>query len=165
MDIHLKPTDTRGCLPFLESHSSHCKNHIAFTLARRICNIVENQQQNLKHLSELQENLIKYDYPVNIITNGIKKALKIPQNELIKPNEKQTDEVLPFISTFNPNNPPVYNTIKNSIEALKRNNIRGFESIKLINSKQQPPNLKKLLTKAEFSNEEVGVRKCLDLRC
>ena len=31
---------------------------------------------------------------------------------------------------------------------------------KLINSKQQPPSLKKLLTKVEFSNEEVG-----DLRC
>ena len=34
-----------------------------------------------------------------------------------------------------------------------------------VNSKRQPPNLKKLLTKAEFSNGEVGVRKCHDLRC
>ena len=70
---------------------------------------MENQQQKLRHLSELKENLEKkYDYPVNIITNGIKKALKIPQNEL--KNQKKTDEVLPFISTFNPNNPPVFNT-------------------------------------------------------
>ena len=42
---------------------------------------------------------------------------------------------------------------------LNTNNVRGFESIKLINSKRQRPNLKKLLTKAEFSNEEVGVKK------
>ena len=42
---------------------------------------------------------------------------------------------------------------------LNTNNVPGFESIKLINSKRQRPNLKKLLTKAEFSNEEVGVKK------
>ena len=29
--------------------------------------------------------LKKYDYPFNIITNGIKKALEIPQKELRKP--------------------------------------------------------------------------------
>ena len=41
-----------------------------------------------------------------------------------------------------------------------RNNIPGFQNIKLINSMLQPPNLKKLLAKAEFNSEEVGVRKC-----
>ena len=38
-----------------------------------------------------------YDYPVNI---SIKKGLEIPQNDLRKTKEKQTDEVLPFISTL-----------------------------------------------------------------
>ena len=120
---------------------------------------MENQQQKLRHLSELKEKLKKYDYPVNIITNGIKKALEIPQNKLRKAKEKQRNEILPLISTFNPNNPPVYNTIKNSVKILKRNNVQVFESIKFINSKRQPPNLKKLLTKSEFSSEEVGVKR------
>ena len=44
--------------------------------------------------------------------------------------------------------PHVYNAIKNSVEVPKTNNVPGFESIKLINSKRQPPNRKKLLTKA-----------------
>ena len=89
------------------------------------------------------------------MTTVIKKALEIPQNELRKPKEKQIAYVLPLISTFNPNNPPVYKK-----EVLKRNNIPGFQNTKLINSKLQPPNLKKLLAKAE-----LGVRKCQDLRC
>ena len=55
-----------------------------------------------------------------------------------------------FISKVNPNNPTVYNPIKNFVEVLKRNNVPGFESIKIINSKRQQPNLKKLLSKAEF---------------
>ena len=109
MDICFKPTDTRRCLPFSSSHPNYCKKTIPFTLARRICTIVENQQQKLRHLSELKENLKIYDYPVNIATSGIKKTLEIPQNELRKPKEKQADEVSLFISTFNPNNSPVYN--------------------------------------------------------
>ena len=74
------------------------------------------------------------------------------RNELRKPKENQKDEVLPFISTFNPNNLPAYNVIKNSVEVLGRNNVPGFESIKLINNKRQPPQLKKLPTKAKLSN-------------
>ena len=109
--------------------------------------------------------LKKYDYPFNIITNGIKKALEIPQKELRKPKEKINRWSLILISTFNPNNPPVLNAIKNSVEVLKRIKVPGFESIKLINSKRQPPSLKKLLTKVEFSIEEVDVRKRQDLRC
>ena len=89
MDICFKPTDTRRCLPFLSSHPDYCKKTIPFTLARRICTIVENQQQKLRHLSEVKEKLKKYDYPINIITNGIKKDLEISRSELRKPKEKQ----------------------------------------------------------------------------
>ena len=48
------------------SHSSpairtNVEKSISFTLAWRNCNIVENQQQELRHLSELKENLKKCD--------------------------------------------------------------------------------------------------------
>ena len=73
------------------SHPNSCKKNITFTLAQRICTIVENQQQKLRCLSALKGNLKKYDYPVNVTANGIKKALEIPQYKLRKPNEKQTN--------------------------------------------------------------------------
>ena len=120
MDIYFEPTDTRCCFPFSSSHPNHCKKNMAFTLARdlrvdfqiptlarRICTIVENQQQKLRHLSELKGNLKKYYYPIN----------------------------------------------------------KWYQESPSINSKRQPTNLKKLLTKVEFNSEEVGVRKCQDLRC
>ena len=73
------------------SHLNHCKKNIPFAVARSICTIMGNQQQKLRHLSKLKENLKKYDYPVSIIKNGFKKALKIPKNELRKLKEKETD--------------------------------------------------------------------------
>ena len=67
--------------------------------------------ENLYHNGKSTPEIIKpkkYDYSVNIMTTVIKKALEIPQNELRKPKEKQIAYVLPYISTLNPNNPPVY---------------------------------------------------------
>ena len=72
---------------------------------------------------------------------------------------------MPFITTFNPNNPNIYSTIKSSVNCLKNNNVSGFHNIKLIQSKRQSPNLKKLLTKAEFGEVLSGTFNCSDKRC
>ena len=74
-------------------------------------------------------------YPVRIIVSSIRKALEIPPNKLRKRREKQTEQFVSFISTFNPNNPPIYNTIKSSVGVLKRDNVPGSENINLINYK------------------------------
>ena len=55
--------------------------------------------------------------------------------------------------------------IGKSVECLKRNEVKGFENLRVIKSKRQSPNLKNILTKAEFSQEQDGVYKCPDKRC
>ena len=75
------------------------------------------------------------------------------------------ENILPFIATFNPNNPNNYSTIKSLVNCLKNNNISGFHNIKLIQSKHQSPSLKILLTKAEFREVLLGMFNCSDKRC
>ena len=72
---------------------------------------------------------------------------------------------MPFITTFNPNNPNIYSTIKSSVNCLKNNNVSGFHNIKLIQSKQQSPNLKNFLTKAKFGEVLSATFNCSDKRC
>ena len=55
--------------------------------------------------------------------------------------------------------------IGKSTECLKRNKIDDFEKLRVIKSKQQAPNLNKILTKAEFSQKQVRVFKRPDKRC
>ena len=55
--------------------------------------------------------------------------------------------------------------IDKSVECLKRNKVDGFENLKVIKSKRQAPNLKRILNKAEFSQKQVGVYKCPEKRC
>ena len=165
MDIYHKPTDTRRCLHFHSNHPSHCRRNIPFSLARRICTISENPNEKRNHLEDLAKNLRKYGYPQNIIRNGIIKATSLTQEELRTPKTIQNEDILPFVSTHNPNNSNPFNLIKSSIECLKHNKVDGFESVKVIHSKRQAPNLKKLLTKAEFSSTLPSVKKCDKATC
>ena len=48
---------------------------------------------------------------------------------------------------------------------MENNNVSGFHNIKLMQSKRQSPNLKKLLTKAEFREFLSGTFNCSDKRC
>ena len=165
MDIYYKPTDTHRCLPFSSNHPNHCKKNIPFTLARHICTIVENTEAKMKHLENLKINLSKYQYPKQLTEFGINKALSVPLQELRTPKTISIDNSLPFITTYNPNNPNVYEMIDKSVQCLKRSKVDGFENLRVIKSKRQAPNIKKILTKAEFSQKQVGVFKCPDKRC
>ena len=98
----------------------------------------------------LKSNSSKYHYPDSIIKQRFRKALSIPYKDLQKPKKPSNENILPFVTTFNPNNPNIYRTIKSSVNCLKNNGIREFHNMNLIQSKRQPPNLKNFLTKAEY---------------
>ena len=82
MDIFYKKTDTRRCVPFNSCHPKQCKNNIPFTLARRICAIVENNDVRKKRLDELQKILYSQEYPQNLIQEAIQKVTSIPIENL-----------------------------------------------------------------------------------
>ena len=147
MDIYYKQTDTHRCLPFSANHSKHCKKNILFTIARRICTIVKNTEAKMEHLENLKMKLSKYQYPTQLTEFGINKAFSIPLQELRTTKTISNEKSLPFITIYNPNNPNVYEMIDKSVECLKRNKVDGFENLRVIKSKRQAPNLKRILTK------------------
>ena len=123
LNLYHKPTDTQRCLYFTSSHQNHGKRNISFCLARRTCTIAENNVEKLKNLENLKANLSKYHYPDLLIKQGLQKALSIPQKDLRKSKWPSNENILPFITTFNPNNPNIYSTIKSSVNCLKNNNV------------------------------------------
>ena len=141
------------------------KRIIPFTLARCICTIVENTEAKMKHLENLKMILSKNQYPKQLTEFGINRPLSIPLQELRTPKTISNDNSLLIITTYNPSNPNAYEVIDKSVECLKRNKVDGFENLRVIKSKWQVSNLKKILTKAEFSQKQVRVFKCPDKRC
>ena len=78
--------------------------------------------------------------------------------------------MIPYVTTFNPNNPEIYPNIKQFKSILQRNyELHGIFRGKVFpKSKRQPPNIKRLLTKAIFTHqpkEDYKVSKCNEPRC
>ena len=157
-DIYQKPTDSQRYVPYLSSHAPHVKRNIPFNLARHICTIVDKEKTLQKRTEELQENLCKQGYPRGLVRHSIEEAKRIPKHELLEPKSKDSAEenILAFVTTFNPRNPELFNTIKETLPLLNASpKLReAMKKFKLIKSKRQPQNLKGILTRARFMFEE-----------
>ena len=115
--------------------------------------------------------LTKRKYPLKLIEDAIKKVHCLDRSTLSS-NHKTSEEsdIIPYVTTFNPNNPEIYPTIKQFKPILQRNHElhETFKDKVFLKSKRQPPNLKRLLTKARFTNrpkEDYKVSKCNEPRC
>ena len=169
-DIYYKTTDSHQYLDFFSCHPKHTKNNIPFTLARRICTIVKTDSIREQRLNELTEFLRSNHYPEGIITKGIQKAKELTIEQLRSTKQKENDKsILPLVITHNPNNPPVINTVKEHLKFLSNSTEMKqlLNNTKLIVSRRQPQNLKRILTKAAFSENRPTpeVTRCSEPRC
>lgn len=166
-DIYHKPTDTKQYLHFKSCHPRSTKENIPYNLARRICTIITQPVLRQRRLNELTANLRRRGYPNRLIQNGIDKAKSLSIETLRTPQDKPDVDVCTFVNTHNPNNLNMWNIIQNTMGILKTDARcrKMINSTTLINSRRQPPNLKKLLTKAKFDTSNPAVNKCSDNRC
>ena len=114
-DLFQKPTDSQHYVPFIPSRPSHTKTNIRFSLARRICTIVEGKETRDQRLIELQDTIVKQGYCVQLAEFGTQKATKILIEDLRKSKAKDIEEtpMLTFVSTFNLRNPDIFKVIEN----------------------------------------------------
>ena len=116
----------------------------------------------MSSFENLKSNLSKYHYSDWLIKQQFWKVLSVPQIDLRKPEQPSNENIFPFITNYNPN---IYSTSKSSVNCLNNNNVSGFLSINLIQSKRRPSNLKKKLTKVEYRDVLSGTSNCTDKRC
>ena len=107
MNIYSKPTDLKRYVSYLSNHPKPCLANIPFCLAELICLIVENMK-----LKELRTILKTQKYPKIVVEKGIEQALVIHQEQLRSEKLKNNDDILSFISTYNPNNPIVFPKVR-----------------------------------------------------
>ena len=171
IDTYYKPTDSFQYLPYTSSHPRHTKNNIPYNLARRICMIVGNQDIRKRRLHDLKQILLRKQYPAEIIDYGVNKALTQTTEELRRVREKATeDNLLCLVTTYNPNNPQVFQLVRKTLPMLNHNS--SLKSImsktKVIHSQRQPRNLKRMLTNSYFSSQkdtDPEVKSCGTKRC
>ncbi len=169
-DIYYKPTDAHLHVPFSSCHPRHTKHNIPYSLARRLCTIIDDPVSKKERLDELKSFLLARGYPVTLIDTGIQNALSIPQSVLRQVQKRAENKIMPFVITHNPRNPEVWPLIQSTMTAFDANETlrKVFQNTKVIKSRRQPPNLKNILTRAFFSSNIIktcGSHKCTDKRC
>ena len=121
-DIFYKTTDTHQYLDYRSCHPKHTKNNILYTLARRICTIIVEEDLREKRLLELMMLLRKQNYPEGLIQKVVEKARTISVTELRSPKEENYEhKILPIVITNNPNNPQIISKVKENLNFINKN--------------------------------------------
>ena len=167
-DIYYKETDSKQYLLFTSCHPRHTKQSIPYNLARRLRTIISEQNTLEIRLNELKSFLLTQKYPKKLIQSVIDRAMQLDQKTLRNVTEKTSESVITYVSTHNPKNPEIFNVINFNLPILqedpKMNKV--LSNFKLIKSKRQPNNLKRLLTKAKFNhNSNHEVKRCNRPNC
>ena len=100
---------------------------------------------------ELKHTLLKQKYPENVIDAGIQRALNLNRSKLRQVRKNLKDNVVTYVSTFNPKNRELFWAILQNLNILcedQKNDI--LQAYTIIKSKRQLQNLKRLLTRAKF---------------
>ena len=106
----------------------------------------------------MKRYLTNCNYPEKLIDGSIKKALTLDRTELIKSVPSNTQDSnqtsIVIVSTFHSNYSSNNQILHSHFNQLKENGTTSeiFSNKKLLRSKRQPPNLKSLLTKAQYYN-------------
>ena len=171
-DIYYKPTDSKQYLLYTSCHPKHTRNSIPYNLARRLRLIISEENTLIKRLEELREFLLKQKYPPALINDSIAKIKSINRPDILRTfdNKNTENSDIPYVTTFNPHNPEIFPEICNNKSILTRDSrLKSiFKNKTFLKSKRQPPSLKKLLTKAKFTNRQwqiPTVKKCKEPRC
>ena len=155
-DIYYKLMDSSQYLPSTSSHPRHIKNNIPYNLARRICLIVEDQDIRKHRLHDLKKILLRKQYPPEIIDYSVNKALTQTTEEVRRVRAQASKNNLLFlVTTYNPNNPQVFQLVRKTLLMLNQNSLKSMMSkTKIIHCQQQPRNLKQMLTNSYFSKQK-----------
>lgn len=168
-DIYYKPTDSQQYLIFNSCHPKHIKLSIPYSLARRLRMIISNDEIVLQRMSDLKQALLKQKYPESVIDAGFQRALNLNKSELRRVRQNPEENVVTYVSTFNPKNPELFGTIRQNLNILyedqKMNTI--LQTNDIIKSKRQPQNLKRLLTRAKFDEniQTATINRCNRPNC
>ena len=157
-DIYYKPTDTHNYVPFGSFHPHKTLTNIPFSLARRICLIVSEEETRNSRLDELRVFLRRKKYPEAVIDSGIERAKHLNREDLLRTqNSTPTSDSpsIPFVFTNNCANPEVLDTVRRGLDILTPSDrMRDvMQNKRVIAARRQPRNMKSLLFRPRFETD------------
>ena len=174
-DVYSKPTDSHLYLPPSSAHPKHVFKAIPFGVATRIRRNCSDDNFFANRLVEYKGYLLNQGYSAKLVNDQFSRALAIPRKDLLRPKEKPSKKLFPFVVTYNPNLPSIGGIIRKHLHLLESNpKLREFfPKNSIIPSFRRTKNLKEILAPSKFNSNDLhesnsnenGCFKCDKTRC
>ena len=109
-----------------------------------------------KGFKELKNVLLEQKYSKKLIEANILKTQEIPLEVLRQRKPTKNEEIIPFITTCNPDNPNIFSRIKQSFNNFHYSKTIAniFQKKKLVNAMNQAPILGRLLFRSKLESQQ-----------
>ena len=161
-DLFTKETARCQYLLPSSSHPSHVTKNIPYSLGYRLLRICSNNDNFIKRLGELKQDLISRNYHPKIIDEAFNRVKKIKRRKAIeKVHTNEKPHNTPLVTEYHPNLLSLTKIIKKHWEVMIKEDPklkRIFPKHSMVAYKRSQ-NLKDILVKAKVSNKRKSNRK------
>ena len=122
-NLFIKPSNLQLYLNYFSNHPEPCKTGLVYGQALRVLERCSDSEDARGHLDNLKEKLCMRNYPEKMVFDQIEKATKKSRESLItqKRKKKMQDNKARLIFTYNAQNPPLHQWIRESKKLLTKN--------------------------------------------
>ena len=121
-DLFTKPTDKHQHLLSSSCHPHHTKRAIPFSLALRLRHICSTDAKFKNHISELKTYLPARGYNNNFLEEQFLRAANISRTNAVQTKPKASNDIVPFVVTYNPALPRISNILRKHFNILHSSN-------------------------------------------
>ena len=111
-DLFTKPTDKHHHLLSSSCHPHHTKKAIPFSLALRLRRICSTDAKFKHRINELKTYLLARGYNNNFLEKQFLRAATISRTNALQTKPKASNDVVPFVVTYNPALPRISNILR-----------------------------------------------------
>lgn len=157
--LYTKPTDANLYLHYSSCHPNHQKRNIPLGQALRIRRICSTLAEFDRHCRNLLRNFLMRGYPRPLLETAILKARNTDRSNLLLTDTGPSQNIIPFIITFNPKLPPISSIFKEH-EGILRQKPSPYHRLTV--AFRRPPNLKNCLVRTDinFVRPDIGSKPC-----
>ena len=102
LQTHFKPTETFQYTHFPSCHPFNSKKGFIKGEALRLLRTNSVKENFEKHKREFEQRLCQRGYPLTLVQKTLTEVQSCDQKEALRNKTKQTKEILPFVTTYNP---------------------------------------------------------------
>ena len=168
--VYEKDTNVHQYIEFSSCHPLSCKKGIPFSQAKRYRRITSNDDCFKLSLERLKTYLQKRNYPIDILSEVVQKASNLTFHEALNTKTTDSQDIIPFVCTYNPSLPNIGKIINQYWGLLKistSQSVRHLHKSKPIVAYKRPTNIHDILVHSKMNKSAVSynVTKCNRRRC